>query len=92
MALQFVLLKQKLVPIVGDMQTMGMPMPSTSIKKTEYDPASRTLSVWFVSSGKRYDFEEVPPETYVAFRSAFVKGRFFNEHIRDHFRYRPIPD
>ncbi|MBZ9661199.1 KTSC domain-containing protein [Mesorhizobium sp. ESP-6-4] len=67
-------------------------MPSTSIKKTEYDPASRVLSVWFVASGKRYDFEEVPPETYAAFRSAFVKGRYFNDHIRNHFRYRPISD
>ncbi|MBZ9847983.1 KTSC domain-containing protein [Mesorhizobium sp. CA14] len=37
-------------------------MPSTS--KTEYDPAKRVLSVWFVASGKRYDFEEVPAETY----------------------------
>ncbi|WP_348629161.1 hypothetical protein [Mesorhizobium sp. WSM3859] len=26
----------------------------------------------------------MPPETYVAFRSAFAKGRFFNDHIRDH--------
>ncbi|WP_246694426.1 KTSC domain-containing protein [Mesorhizobium sp. M2E.F.Ca.ET.209.01.1.1] len=52
-------------------------MPSTSIRKTEYDPTSRILSVWFVASGKRYDFEGVPPETYTAFRSAFVKGRFF---------------
>ncbi|TIU43610.1 MAG: KTSC domain-containing protein, partial [Mesorhizobium sp.] len=29
---------------------------------------SRILSVWFVASGKRYDFEGVPPETYAAFR------------------------
>ncbi|TIM63036.1 MAG: KTSC domain-containing protein, partial [Mesorhizobium sp.] len=27
-------------------------MPSTSIKKTKYDPAKGTLSVWFVTSGK----------------------------------------
>ncbi|TPI74957.1 KTSC domain-containing protein [Mesorhizobium sp. B2-8-9] len=65
-------------------------MPSTSIRKTEYDPASRVLSVWFVTSGKCYEFEDVPPETYAAFRSAFVKGRFFNDHIRNHFRYRRI--
>lgn len=32
--------------------------------------------VWFVTSGKRYDYEAVPPETYAAFRNAFVKGRF----------------
>lgn len=48
--------------------------------------------MWFVASGKRYDFEGVPPETYAAFRSAFVKGRFFNDHIRGHFRYRRVTD
>ncbi|RWB65443.1 KTSC domain-containing protein [Mesorhizobium sp.] len=67
-------------------------MPSTSISKTAYDPKSRILSVWFVASGKHYEFEGVPPETYAAFRSAFVKGRFFNDHIRNRFRYGHIPD
>ena len=67
-------------------------MPSTSIRKTEYDPVTRILSVWFVASGKRYDYEAVPQETYDAFRSAFAKGRYFNDHIRDRFRYRPVSD
>ncbi|TIU20634.1 MAG: KTSC domain-containing protein, partial [Mesorhizobium sp.] len=53
-------------------------MPSTSIRKTEYDPQTKVLSVWFVASGKRYDYEAVAPETYAAFRNAFVKGRFFS--------------
>jgi len=65
-------------------------MPSTSIRKTQYDPVNKILSVWFVANGKH--FEEVPPETYAAFRSAFVKGRYFNDHIRNQFRYRRIPD
>ncbi|WP_245440776.1 KTSC domain-containing protein [Mesorhizobium sanjuanii] len=30
----------------------------------------------------------MPAETYAAFRNAFAKGRFFNAHIRDQFRYR----
>lgn len=65
-------------------------MPSTSIRKTEYDPKARTLAVWFVASGKRYDYQDVPPETYAAFRNAFAKGRFFNAHIRNRFRYRHV--
>jgi KTSC domain len=65
-------------------------MPSTSIRKMAYDPDSRILSVWFVASGKRYEFEDVPPETFVAFKAAFAKGRFFNDHIRNHFRYRLV--
>lgn len=67
-------------------------MPSTSILKCEYDPETRVLSVWFVVSGKRYDYEAVPPETYEGFRQAFAKGRFFNDYIRDRFRYRTSTD
>jgi hypothetical protein len=48
--------------------------------------------VWFVASGKRYDYEAVPPEVYAEFRSAFAKGRFFNDRIRNRFRYRLIDD
>lgn len=65
-------------------------MPSTSIRKIEYDPGTRVLSVWFVASGKRYDYEDVPPETHAAFRQAPSKGRFFNDQIRDRFRYRLV--
>ncbi|MER9563497.1 KTSC domain-containing protein [Mesorhizobium sp. M0571] len=65
-------------------------MPSASIRKTEYDPESRILSVWFVASGKRYEFEGVPPETFAAFKAAFAKGRYFNDHIRNNFRYRLV--
>ncbi|MER9999159.1 KTSC domain-containing protein [Mesorhizobium sp. M0051] len=54
-------------------------MPSSSIRKTEHDPNSRILSVWFVASGKRYEFEDVPP-AFAAFRAAFAKGRYFNDH------------
>lgn len=67
-------------------------MPSTSIRKTEYDPERQVLSVWFVASGKRYDYEAVPAETYQAFKNAFAKGRFFNDHIRDRFRHRQVPE
>jgi hypothetical protein len=65
-------------------------MPSTSIRKTEYDPETRVLSIWFVASGTRYDYETVPSETCAAFRQTFSKGRFFNEHIRDHIPYRLV--
>ena len=65
-------------------------MPSTSIRRTKYDPDTQTLSVWFLATGKRYDYQGVPAETYAAFRNAFVKGRSFIEHIRDHFPYRRV--
>jgi KTSC domain len=65
-------------------------MPSTLIRNTRYDPATRILSVWFVKSGRQYDYLEVAPETYAAFRQAFSKGRFFNSFIRDRHRFRLV--
>ena len=63
-------------------------MPSHLIRKIEYDPATLTLSVWLVTGENRYEYDDVPPETYADFRRAFSKGRFFNAHIRDRFTYR----
>jgi hypothetical protein len=63
-------------------------MPSTLIRDSRYDAQTRTLSVWFVTNGKRYDYLCVPPETYSALCNAFSKGRYFNRHIRGHFDFR----
>lgn len=67
-------------------------MPSTLIRSTGYDAATQTLSVWFVTTDNRYDYQNVPPETYEAFRQAFAKGRFFNLFIRGRYRYELIED
>jgi hypothetical protein len=67
-------------------------MPSTVIEKSAYDPATRTMSVWFRASGRRYDYEDVPPETYAAYRAAFSKGSYFNRVIRDRFPHRWIAE
>ncbi|WP_244604604.1 KTSC domain-containing protein [Mesorhizobium japonicum] len=40
-----------------------------------------------MASGKHYEFEDVPPETFPAFQSAFAKGRYFNSHVRNQFRF-----
>jgi KTSC domain len=64
-------------------------MPSTVIRSFVYEPARRELEITF-QSGKRYAYEHVPPEVYDAMRSAFSKGEFFNEHIRDRFDFRRI--
>ena len=66
-------------------------MPSNLIRRTDYNPQTRTLSVWLVRSPNRYDYDNVPPETYEAFRRAFSKGRFFNRNVRDRFAFRVVP-
>jgi len=65
-------------------------MPSTSIRNARYDPVSRTLSIWFLASGKRYDYLNVPPDLWDEYRAAFSKGRFVNTHVRDRFDYRLV--
>lgn len=61
-------------------------MPSSVIRAYAYDAPSRTLLVTF-TSGRRYRYHEVPPETHEAMRTAFAKGEFFNRQIRDRYRY-----
>jgi hypothetical protein len=61
-------------------------MPSTVIRSFAYDAASRRLLIVF-QSGRRYTYEEVPPETFAALQDSFSKGEFFNAHIRDNFRF-----
>jgi hypothetical protein len=66
-------------------------MPSTVIRSFLYHPERRTLDVTFVS-GRRYRYADVPEGIAQAFREAFSKGRFFNAHIRDDFRYTELAD
>ena len=61
-------------------------MPSSVIRSYHYDPAQRCLELQFVS-GRRYRYHDVPEETWRGMRQAFSKGEFFNENIRDRFRF-----
>ena len=65
-------------------------MPSSAIRNTHYDPSTKILSIWFVPSGDRYEYADVEPRTYLAFKAAMSKGRFFNEHIRDRYSLRLV--
>ncbi len=62
-------------------------MPSTVIADFSYDPATRTLSVWFRPSGRRYDYVDVPIAAYDGLRRATSKGRHFNAEIRDRYAF-----
>jgi hypothetical protein len=59
-------------------------MPSTVIRRFEYDAATRTLKVTFVS-GDLYAYQDVPTEVADGFRAAFSKGRYFAAHVRDRY-------
>ncbi len=64
-------------------------MPSTVIRRFDYDPRGRSLAVEFVS-GRCYRYRGVPPEIAARFRRAFSKGRFFNAHVRDAYPFEEL--
>jgi lysyl-tRNA synthetase class 2 len=59
-------------------------MPSTVIRRFDYDPAARALLVEFVS-GRRYRYLAVPEAEAQAMRGAYAKGRYFHARIRDRY-------
>ena len=61
-------------------------MPSTVIRSIAYRPEARELVVEF-TTGRRYLFQDVPPEAAEAFRQARIKGRHFNSRIRGLYRF-----
>jgi hypothetical protein len=62
-------------------------MPSTAIRRFEYDPRHRRLDVLFVSGGA-YSYFDVPEALALDFRAARSKGRFFQQNIHGHFAFR----
>ena len=63
-------------------------MPSTVIRRFSYDPDARRLDITFVS-GRRYSYQDVPPELFEEMKLSFAKGEFFNQRIRGRFEYSP---
>lgn len=64
-------------------------MPSTVIRSFVYRPETSELEVLF-TTGRRYVYEQVPPEAAEALRTAFAKGRHFNARIRGRYSYREL--
>lgn len=60
---------------------------SEAIAEIDYAPASETLFVRFVE-GDWYSYFDVPPDMHSAFVAAESHGRFFQNRIRDRYRYR----
>lgn len=54
-------------------------MPSSVIRMMRYDPGQRSLYVVFRGGRGTYRYLDVPPEVWLAFRSAASKGTFLNQ-------------
>jgi len=67
-------------------------MPSTVIRRFDYDADARRLDIEFVT-GRRYSYHDVPARIAEAMRAARSKGQFFNARVRDRFAFtRRDPD
>jgi hypothetical protein len=62
---------------------------STTLAWVGYSPDQRLLELGF-HSGKVFDYFEVPLQTYYELLHADSKGRYFNLHIRNHFRAQSV--
>jgi hypothetical protein len=64
-------------------------MPSSVIRRFDYDEPRRRLRIEF-TSGDIYAYLEVPPIEAEGLGAAASKGRFFADRIRDRFAFERV--
>ena len=60
---------------------------SSNLHSVGYNPTTETLEIKFHKSGV-YQYFNVPNSIYDKLMSASSKGTFFDNHIKERFRYR----
>ena len=55
----------------------------------DYNEDTRQLDILF-ASGKTYRYFDVPAEVYAGLLDAESKGQFFNEEIKDAYRFAEV--
>jgi len=66
-------------------------MPSSVIKHFSYQPDSKLLTITFVT-GLVYQYANVLEHTFKLFKAATSKGRYFNYHIKEKFKFTKLKD
>jgi hypothetical protein len=64
-------------------------LPSSSLKAARYQDQCALLDLEF-QSGEIYRYHDIPVQVYHELLQAESKGRYFNQHIRNHFPYTKI--
>jgi hypothetical protein len=62
---------------------------SSNIKKTEYDTETKKLVVEF-NNGFKYEYDDVPHQTYTKFRMSESQGKFFTTEISKAYKYKKL--
>lgn len=63
---------------------------SSNIASVGYEPASETLEVEFLKTGKIYEYYNVPPFMHERLMEAPSIGQFFNAEIRNSYACSPV--
>lgn len=61
---------------------------SSAIARVKYDAYSQVLQIWFRGGGHAYSYYGVPDNIYRGLITAPSAGRFYDQNIKDHYRYR----
>ena len=62
---------------------------SSNLVKTEYDTSTKKLVVEF-KNGMKYEYDDVPHQSYTQFRSAQSQGNYFNTQIAKKYKYKKL--
>lgn len=63
------------------------PVISSNIASVGYDPTTMTLEVEFKNGSSPYQYFDVPEPVYQEMMGAASVGTFFNQNIRNNYRY-----
>ena len=66
-----------------------MPLDSEALSSVGYDAARRVLEVEF-TSGRVYQYFDVPEREVERLLDAPSRGHFFSERVRGRYRYRQV--
>jgi len=62
---------------------------SSQFKKVKYNSETKTLIITF-NNNKRYEYSDFTKEDFNKFMAADSLGKWFNNHIKNSFSYRPL--
>ena len=62
---------------------------SSNLVKTEYDTVTKKMIAEF-KNGVRYEYDDVPHNTYVKFRMSDSQGKFFSSKISKAFKFKKV--
>ncbi|WP_316826924.1 KTSC domain-containing protein [Pedobacter miscanthi] len=66
-------------------------MPSSVIKHFSYNTDQKTLKIMFITD-MVYLYKNVPERIFKLLKASGSKGRYFNAHIKDKFKFQKLEE